>query len=89
MPIKGIIDLPGDKSISHRALMLASLAEGECVIHNLSTGDDVETTRNCLSQCGILSSKDGETVHISGGSFMTPKSAVNCENAGARVRFRG
>ena len=87
MPIKGIINLPGDKSISHRALMLASLTDGECVIHNLSTGDDVETTRNCLSQCGILSSRDGETVRISGGSFRTPKSALNCGNSGTSVRL--
>ena len=87
MPIKGIINLPGDKSISHRALMLASLAEGECVIHNLSTGDDVETTRNCLSQCGILSSNDGETVRISGGSFMNPKTPLNCGNSGTSVRL--
>ena len=44
MPIRGVINLPGDKSISHRALMLASLTNGECIIHNLSTGKDVEST---------------------------------------------
>ena len=87
MPIKGIINLPGDKSISHRALMLASLTDSECVIHNLSTGKDVETTRNCLSQCGILSSNDGETVRISGGTFMNPKTPLNCGNSGTSVRL--
>ena len=55
MPIRGTINLPGDKSISHRALMLASLTRGNCVINNISTGDDVETTRKCLANCGIES----------------------------------
>ena len=61
MPIRGVINLPGDKSISHRALMLASLTDGDCVIHNISTAQDVESTRNCLSQCGIISSKNNKT----------------------------
>ena len=80
MPIRGIINLPGDKSISHRALMLASLTGGDCVINNISTGDDVETTRKCLSKCGIKSHKNGNTVRISGGPFRPPKIALNCGN---------
>ena len=87
MPIKGVINLPGDKSISHRALMLASLTDGECLIHNLSTGEDVETTRNCLFQCGIKSSKEGTTVHIKGGPFKTPEKALDCGNSGTSVRL--
>ena len=87
MPIKGVISLPGDKSISHRALMLASLTDGECLIHNLSTGEDVETTRNCLFQCGIKSSKEGTTVHIKGGPFKTPEKALDCGNSGTSVRL--
>ena len=55
MPIKGIINLPGDKSISHRALLFASLTNNKCVINNISTGQDVETTRKCLTQLGIIS----------------------------------
>ena len=87
MPVRGVINLPGDKSISHRALMLASLTDGECVIHNISTGDDVETTRKCLSKCGIVSSKEYAAVRISGGPFETPKHALNCGNSGTTVRL--
>ena len=87
MPIKGIINLPGDKSISHRAIMLASLTDGECVIHNLSTGEDVETTRNCLFQCGIASSKEGATVYIKGGTFKTPEKVLDCGNSGTSIRL--
>ena len=50
-PIRGTIKLPGDKSISHRALMFASLASGNSVINNISTGEDVESTRKCLLDC--------------------------------------
>jgi len=87
MPIKGVINLPGDKSISHRGLMLASLTEGVCIIHNISTGEDVETTRNCLAQCGIVSSKENATVRISGGLFNTPNKALDCGNSGTTVRL--
>ena len=86
-PIRGVINLPGDKSISHRALMLASLTDGECIIHNISTGIDVESTRKCLEQCGIPSSKDDSTVKISGGIFRMPKTALNCGNSGTSVRL--
>lgn len=87
MPIRGIISLPGDKSISHRALMLASLTEGNCVIHNISTGDDVETTRKCLADCGIKNDKYGTTVSVRGGDFEVPEEPLNCRNSGTTVRL--
>ena len=67
--------------------MLASLTDSECVIHNISTGEDVETTRNCLSQCGITSRKEGTTIHIEGGPFKTPSKALDCGNSGTSVRL--
>ena len=87
MPITGTISLPGDKSISHRSLMFAALTDGECVVHNISTGEDVESTRNCLEKCGIKSKKDGNTVIITGGTFKTPEKPLNCGNSGTTVRL--
>ena len=87
MPIRGVISLPGDKSISHRTLMLASLTGGDCVINNISTGDDVETTRKCLLDCGIKSKKNGTTVVLKGGDLKPPKIALNCGNSGTTVRL--
>ena len=87
MPIRGTITLPGDKSISHRALMLASLTNGNCVIHNISTGKDVETTRKCLANCGINSKKYGTTVRLCGSHYETPKLPLNCGNSGTTVRL--
>jgi 3-phosphoshikimate 1-carboxyvinyltransferase len=87
MPIRGIISLPGDKSISHRALMLASLTGGNCGSHNISTGEDVETTRKCLSECGIKNDKNGTTVRVRGGDFKVPQKPLNCGNSGTTVRL--
>ncbi|HED38252.1 MAG TPA: 3-phosphoshikimate 1-carboxyvinyltransferase, partial [Ignavibacteria bacterium] len=46
--VNGSLNLPGDKSISHRALMISAMAEGESVITNLSDGEDVKSTHKCL-----------------------------------------
>ena len=45
--------VPGDKSISHRALMFAALAEGESRIAGLAGGDDVRSTARCMAQLGV------------------------------------
>ena len=87
MPIRGVISLPGDKSISHRALMLASLTDGNCAIHNISTGEDVETTRKCLVQCGIESEKYGTTVWLRGGGLKPTEMPLYCGNSGTTVRL--
>ena len=87
MRIKGEISLPGDKSISHRALMFSSLTDGECVIHNISTCKDVESTRKCLAECDIQSVKLGNTVRIKGGVFSNPGKPLNCGNSGTTIRL--
>lgn len=51
--IGGEILVPGDKSISHRALMLAALAQGESIVHNLAPGEDVRSTARCLRALGV------------------------------------
>ncbi len=85
--IKGNITFPGDKSISHRALMFAALADGESRISNLSTGADVESTRNCLEACGIQIRDDGKDVIVSGGQFSDPGQPLNCGNSGTTTRL--
>ena len=64
--LTGDIVLPGDKSISHRALMLGAIAEGRTTIVNLSPGRDVQSTRRCLEAMGIPVHSDSGLVHISG-----------------------
>ncbi len=62
--ISGEIALPGDKSISHRYAMLASIAHGETRIRNYSTGADCHSTLNCLRALGVEMEEDGTEVAI-------------------------
>ena len=87
MAIKGEIIFPGDKSISHRALMFAALAKGESRISNLSTGVDVQSTRKCLEACGIKISNDGNDVVVKGGKFSDPTEPLDCGNSGTTTRL--
>ena len=53
MKLNGTIKLRGDKSISHRAIMIASLIDDCSVIENISICEDVFTTISCLRQCNV------------------------------------
>jgi len=87
MMINGTLKFPGDKSISHRALILASLSDGKCEIENISTGVDVESTRQCLALCGIQSTKIDNKVLITGGRFYNPATDLDCGNSGTSARL--
>ena len=87
MGIKGEITFPGDKSISHRALMFAALAEGESRISNLSTGVDVQSTRKCLEACGIKIRNDRNDVIVKGRKFSDPIEPLDCGNSGTTTRL--
>jgi 3-phosphoshikimate 1-carboxyvinyltransferase len=63
----GSVRVPGDKSISHRALLLAALAEGESTIIGLSDGDDVHRTLLAIAALGAAVAEDGGTVRVTGG----------------------
>jgi len=56
--VKGELTLPGDKSISHRAVIFSSMADGKSLIKNLSKGEDVNTTIRCFRQLGIEIQKE-------------------------------
>jgi len=87
MGIKGKMTFPGDKSISHRSLMFAALANGESRISNLSTGADVQSTRECLEACGIDIRDDGDDVIVTGGKFIDPNQPLDCGNSGTSTRL--
>ena len=87
MVIKGVLTFPGDKSISHRALMFAALADGESRISNLSTGADVQSTRECLEACGIEIKDDGNDVVVKGEQFSDPTKPLDCGNSGTTTRL--
>lgn len=67
--VNGTLILPGDKSISHRAVMFASLAGGKSVIKNCSNSEDVQSTFNIFSQLGTRIEKDKGIIKIYGNGF--------------------
>ena len=87
MSIKGTVTLPGDKSLSHRALIFAAMSNGESQISNLSDGNDVMSTRECLEHCGIKIFDKGQTTFVRGGSFTDPTVDLNCGNSGTTTRL--
>lgn len=90
-PLRGTISIPGDKSISHRALMFAGLAVGCSTITGLLEGEDVLATAAAMRAFGaqITRSTDGIwTVHGAGvGSLLAPRQALDMGNSGTSTRL--
>lgn len=90
-PLIGTITVPGDKSISHRALMLSALAIGESRIEGLLEGHDVLATAAAMRAMGadILRDTDG-VWHVNGvgvGGLMQPQTALDMGNSGTSTRL--
>ena len=85
--LKGICSVPGDKSISHRAAFVASLAEGVSTVENFSTAADCAATLTCLAALGVVVEKDGTTVRLSGTKLHQPVEPLNCGNSGSTMRM--
>jgi 3-phosphoshikimate 1-carboxyvinyltransferase len=90
-PLRGAIRVPGDKSISHRALMFAGLAVGRSTIHGLLEGEDVLATAAAMRQFGAQADRgeDGTwTVDGVGvGSLLEPGQALDMGNSGTSTRL--
>ncbi|MBC7328339.1 3-phosphoshikimate 1-carboxyvinyltransferase [bacterium] len=79
---EGRIRVPGDKSISHRAAMLASIGEGESVIESFNTCKDCQSTLKCLKSLGVEWERREEKVWINGRGLWGLREAENILNAG-------
>ncbi len=88
--LRGEIMPPGDKSISHRALILNSIAEGKAKIDNLTPGEDVRATINCLQALGVdIVEKKGLHI-VSGlgpGGYKEPEDVLYAGNSGTTTRL--
>ena len=89
MKVRGVVRPPGDKSISHRVLMLAALARGTSEITGLLTGDDVRSTARVLRQLGarISTVRAGAVVEVRGKALTRPASRLFCGNSGTTARL--
>src|SRR5881394_2946031 len=88
MTASGVVRPPGDKSISHRVLMLAALARGKSEISGILTGDDVKSTARVLRQLGADVSAIRDTgVKVSGAMLRARGARLNCGNSGTTARL--
>ena len=90
-PLKGEANVPGDKSISHRSLILGAMAVGETHITGLLEGEDVLDTGKAMQAFGaeVINHGGGEwSVHGAGvGGFAEPENVIDCGNSGTGVRL--
>jgi 3-phosphoshikimate 1-carboxyvinyltransferase len=88
--IVGKLEMPGDKSISHRAAMIAALANGTSRLRNFSTSEDCAATLRCLEQLGVSIACKSEAVMIQGAGtrgLSSPKEPLDCGNSGTTMRL--
>lgn len=90
-PLKGTADIPGDKSISHRSLILGALSVGETRVTGLLEGQDVLDTATAMRAFGAEVTRHGPgvwSVHGVGvGGFAEPETVIDCGNSGTGVRL--
>lgn len=91
LAVRGQIRVPGDKSISHRALMLGAIAEGETQIQGLLLGEDPRSTAACFRAMGAtISELNEEHVTVQGiglGQLQEPLDILDCGNSGTTIRL--
>ena len=88
--LTGSVRIPGDKSVSHRYAMIASLAEGVSKIHNYSTGADCQSTLGCMRALGVRIDKTDSDVEIHGTGLhglKEPAGMLDAGNSGSTIRM--
>jgi 3-phosphoshikimate 1-carboxyvinyltransferase len=79
--------VPGDKSISHRAVIFSALAEGVSTVTNVAPGEDVASSMRCVAALGAQVERDGDRVRIRGGAWRAPAEPLDCGNSGTTMRL--
>jgi 3-phosphoshikimate 1-carboxyvinyltransferase len=88
-PLRGEFAVPGDKSVSHRALILNGLASGPARVRGLLRADDVRATLEAMRAFGVAIEETGEEVRVTppAGGLTEPPRALDCGNAGTSMRL--
>jgi len=87
MQVQGTLQLPGDKSISHRAIMLSAIADGVSYVRNLNDGADLQSTINILRDCGASIKQNENEIIIYGKELYSPSKELDCGNSGTTTRL--
>jgi 3-phosphoshikimate 1-carboxyvinyltransferase len=86
-PLRGSVGVPGDKSISHRALIAGGRSSTPLRIANLNPGRDVFATREALEALGVTIRSDGGDVIVTAATLAEPVRTLDCMNSGSTVRM--
>ena len=90
MKVSGAIRVPGDKSISHRALILSSLADGESRVRGILESEDVHSTAGVLRSLGAKVPELSSDFRFNGAGIRglaQPRTALDCGNSGTTTRL--
>lgn len=88
--VKGNLDLPGDKSISHRSVMFSSMAKGKSTIKNLLMSEDIFSSRKCFQQLGCKIEQKNDLITVIGKGFKgfaRPDKPLDAGNSGTTARL--
>ena len=88
--VRGVVRIPGDKSISHRYAMLASISEGTSLFHNFSAARDCASTLDCMRKLGCEWKRlENGAIEVPGigARLSSPKEALDCGNSGSTMRM--
>ncbi len=89
-PLGGELEVPGDKSIGHRAVIMGSVARGETRIDNMSAGADNSSTVAAFRRMGVQFRREAGTLCIEGGGWdalQAPPEVIDCGNSGTTMRL--
>ncbi|MEZ4253536.1 MAG: 3-phosphoshikimate 1-carboxyvinyltransferase [Polyangiales bacterium] len=89
-PLRGRVQVPGDKSIGHRAILFGSLARGRCHVRGLSHGEDNLSTVACMRAMGVKIELEGDRAVIDGvglRGLSMPSGVLDCGNSGTTMRL--
>ncbi|MES1164600.1 MAG: 3-phosphoshikimate 1-carboxyvinyltransferase [Verrucomicrobiota bacterium] len=89
-PLRGTCRVPGDKSISHRALLFGALCDGPVEVEGLGRGGDNVSTARALTALGVTVRLEGERARIDGvglRGFTAPSASLDCGNSGTTIRL--
>ena len=86
---RGRVTAPPSKSMAHRILICAAMADGQSTVRGISDCEDVAATMRCLDALGAEIIRDGSTVTVKGANMLraTPRSALDCHESGSTLRF--
>lgn len=86
--VRSRVRVPGDKSISHRALVLNAIAEGMATVRGLAPGADIGATLDALEALGVTIERLGDdTVRVTGGASWRAEPSIDCCNSGTTARL--